>query len=706
MSHVSKLSLRRSVRQTTVAALVATLLGLGLPRLTQPGAAVPAPETAPFQDETRVVAVDTMVSIKRGRGGQWLHGDATPKDVAIDGVEVVTGDTVRRVVAIEPALSKDQEVDEPWTIVLWFDAAFADSTSLRWAATYLGEAAASLTALGSVEVLLAPGTENDEAPGGALGGDAVRQVVPPTRDAQELTDALSRMAVEGTTGSDTLRRLRAEFLTVAEREPELAGELAQHAADLELALVQGRHDLLLTSLLERGLGSPRRAVFLVTDGWDAEPATFYQRELEADLSAGRSPGEPAHPALPAQAGIQASADGESLLIDPPTQIAGRTLAAYGWLVYPLLAPPPPPPPPGFYIGKWFFHKPSLKPQKGTPIPMLPGLIGTRKKYLDPERARAFLALGQALIGQDKIDDAIEAFEKAIFHFQNDKRTQGEQANVWAALGEAFGQAGRSDDKLRAFERVAQLDPERAARLGGVARVLAPEASLAALARTTSGFLVQDDDALRHALDDLRWRMRLTLELAGAPAGDLLPLTITHRGGLHVTAPAWARSATPPEITALRVRRLLGEPLDAAELGASWPLELTVEVDATGTRITVMVDLSDLQPAAADAVQDATLATGATRYFRPTLALRMAESATFLPSAVTHGPVERWSPSSEADTPTIDAAWTDTWQWTFDLEAARADLDDDEEGPLLLAVIVDELESGTWGGDTAILEDDR
>ncbi len=755
MSHVSKLSLRpgtcsrlcsrdrsrirtgsrrasaRTVPRQHVATLsVATLsvaillvaTWVGLPGVVPPiyaqdDSRVPTPTAPAFEAESRVVAVDAMVSVKRGSGGTWLRGDVTPKQVEADRLEVHAGDLARRIVAIEPAPGKAEENQEPWTIVLWFDAAFSNSTSLRWAATYLGEAAESLTALGSVEVLLAEGMGLDAIPGSPLTRDIVRQVVPPTRDAQELADALSRMAIEGTPGSDSVRRLRAEFLTVAEREPELAEALAAHAAELEHTLVRDRHDLLLASLLERGTDGPRRAVFWVTDGWDATPDTFYQHELEADRStadtAKAGSNDPLQP-TPVDAQVSAGSDTfhpDNHHTDPPTQAAAQTLAAYGWLTYPLLAPLPPPPPPGFYIGKWFFRTPSLKPQKGTPIPTLPGLIGTRKKYLDPERARAFLALGQALIGQDKIDDAIEAFEKSIFHFQNDKRTQGEQAEAWAKLGEAFGRAGRTEAKLRAFERVAQLDPERAALLGGVARVLAPAGPLTTLARTTSGFLIQDDNALRRALDDLRWRMRLTLELAGAPLGDLLPLTITHRGRLHITAPAWARSATPPAIAALHARRLLDEPLDAAELGggelgADWPIALSVETDAQGARVVhVEVDLERLP--------NADMASPPTRYFRPTLALRAAEGAPFPPTIIRHESVARWPPSESGSaetttaTATIPAVGTGNpgvWRGAFPLDEIAAELEASEDGPLMLAVILDELDSGTWGGSSVIVEE--
>ena len=100
---------------------------------------------------------------------------------------------------------------------------------------------------------------------------------------------------------------------------------------------------------------------------------------------------------------------------------------------------------------------------------------------------------------------------------------------------------------------------------------------AELARATSGALIGESGRLKSTLGALVGRRQFTYRSPFPQPGRLLPLEVRWKGGdgRTLAAPRWLRSATPPEVTAARLRRLLaGDPApQTAKAGAAqWNAE--------------------------------------------------------------------------------------------------------------------------------------
>ncbi len=107
------------------------------------------------------------------------------------------------------------------------------------------------------------------------------------------------------------------------------------------------------------------------------------------------------------------------------------------------------------------------------------------------------------------------------------------------------------------------DPATAARVDTLTDFsLIPYAELA---RASSGALVGEPGRLKSILGDLLDRRQITYRSPFPQPGRLLPLEVRWKGGDGRTLPAprWLRSATPPEVAAARLRRMLAG--DAAAL---------------------------------------------------------------------------------------------------------------------------------------------
>src|SRR5206468_544719 len=83
--------------------------------------------------------------------------------------------------------------ERPWRVVIWIDRMLSGSRTVRGAAGALAAQAPTLVLLGTVEVIVA-----EPEP---------RMVLPPTRDARAVDEALSRLLLTGD-GRDDLRALR------------------------------------------------------------------------------------------------------------------------------------------------------------------------------------------------------------------------------------------------------------------------------------------------------------------------------------------------------------------------------------------------------------------------------------------------------------------------------------------------------------------
>ncbi len=280
------------------------------------GAAAQEPQAEPrtFAGKARVTAIDLWLEVSDAFG-------RVPKKLEAEDFAVLEGGERQTVVGFQAPAAAEQGEDarEPWRLVVYFDSLLAGTASVRWAAGYLADQAEKLAALGPVEVVVA-----DPEP---------RVVLPATRDPAELEETLAGMLVlaRGEDGIAQLRRQVVAGLAAAGREgaqssAEDKAGLLLAALRQEAALIRQQHDHLLTHLTA-GVGAGPRALFLVHDGFDLEPADFYLPRLArvSDLAE-------------VKAEIAAASLGRE------TETLARALAAYGWITHCLvirdLAPPP------------------------------------------------------------------------------------------------------------------------------------------------------------------------------------------------------------------------------------------------------------------------------------------------------------------------------------------------------------------------------
>jgi VWFA-related protein len=196
---------------------------------------------------------------------------------------VVDGGQTRPALSLAP-------LSRPWRIVVYVDRVLTGSRTLRAAAGTLAEQAAALTALGTVEVVIA-----EPRPRVAAG---------PTRDVQAIDEALSKLWLESE-GRDDVRVLRQRFRDEKDNGADPAERAAQGIED-EARLVRHQQDAFAEWLVAQEGDTPR-AVFLVSDGFDVNPAKFYRGSL---------------------------AEGDGALERTALETA-RTAAALGWIVFPL-----------------------------------------------------------------------------------------------------------------------------------------------------------------------------------------------------------------------------------------------------------------------------------------------------------------------------------------------------------------------------------
>ncbi len=487
------------------------------------GSRLAAQQERSFGEEKRITAIDLVLGFEVGAVRDWATNSPVPSSLRAQDFEILYDGQPRPVVALETGAGQ-------WQLVIYFDAALTGSAGLRWAAAALAGRSDRLTELGEVTIVVA-----DPAPWTLL---------PPTRDRDLLNASLSQLA-RFQEGHDELLALRAQVAKAlrGERraEPGLGtADLLAAAAAEETRLVRARHDDLLLELAERD-GGPFRALLIASGGYDLRPQEFYRSLVD----------QPAE--LPAATDLSA-----------PTETLARTLAAYGWVVLPLLAPEGDPLKEGMRIGKLRLTGPKVEVEdervdwQGYDRTVL-WLFGARLEgKRKPKRAEAYLELGAALHDQGKLAEAEEALRQAIYHFAGDPKTAERQAVAFVRLGavlEAREQAQEANAALRLARR---LDPDVAiAASGPIAGLLDPVAPLETLAGNTAGGVVRSAKDLASALDRLRWRVWLTYQVAGMPDGDLHALEVRFQGSRTLVFPGWARSSTPEPVAAARARRLLG-----------------------------------------------------------------------------------------------------------------------------------------------------
>jgi len=197
------------------------------------------------------------------------------------------------------------EAGKPWRVVIYVDRVLSGTRTVRAAAGLLAAQAQGLAALGPVEVVVA-----EPEP---------RQVLASTLDPVEIDEALSRLLLTGD-GRDDLRSLRKrafeEISGPAEHPEDLVDRLTE-AVTSEVRLVDHQQDALLEWLADpRGQGGPR-VLFLVSDGFEADPRASYLAKVSGEVRAALG-GDLADPGLAGR-----------------SRELARTAAALGWTVLPM-----------------------------------------------------------------------------------------------------------------------------------------------------------------------------------------------------------------------------------------------------------------------------------------------------------------------------------------------------------------------------------
>ncbi len=163
---------------------------------------------------------------------------------------------------------------EPWRIVLYFDRVLSGTPSLRAAADALTEQLPALVALGEVEVVVA-----EPEP---------REMVAATRAIAPLEEALAQLFVTAE-GRDDLRQARARFAArdLGRDSEQPGGDAADAVAAeertalrqqdrwLDLLARPAEDELASGGTARSAMARKPRALVLVTDGYDLDPAPAY-----------------------------------------------------------------------------------------------------------------------------------------------------------------------------------------------------------------------------------------------------------------------------------------------------------------------------------------------------------------------------------------------------------------------------------------------
>lgn len=538
-----------------------------------------AQESERFGEDERVTAIDLVVDPWEG----VASAKKSVKDLTPDDFELIVGGEPRRVVAIGPPSFGN--LSESWQIVIYVDEALSSAATVRWASDLLLQQSEHLVRLGQVDLVIAAGE-----PVFLLRGN---------RDSGMLRSSLARLSASER-GRDDLLALRSAFLTALHGEtgdytPE---ELRQAFRTEEERLIRGRLDMLLTFLADGAGAGSRRALFLVSDGFDLSPDTFYSMwsNLEPEPS-GEEPSPNA--AIPAPA----------TNLEDFVSATARALSAYGWITHPLVAPERPSPlVPGLRIGKWRVGGPA----GGRII----GLRIVREHQRKTQKAENLVELGLAQLEKGNAEKAEEAFRQALVHFAGDPRTAQSQAQAFLGLSEALALQEDSQGAREALAQAVVLDPSiEQENPEAVAALWEPLEPLKLLARESSGGLVENQDDLTANAIELSRRLRLTYQEVGTPRGEMLQARVGWSGREEAfRSPAWTRFGTPETVAAARARSLLaGEFADteleldlvvqASQSGQGWDLLATFEEvpDLEGwqedrlLRVTVACAAPDMMP---------------------------------------------------------------------------------------------------------------
>jgi hypothetical protein len=264
--------------------------------------------TAQEEQETRVeiVARTVTLAVEVPRALHSSDLRASDLEVFYDGAPQRADELQQSPVA--PAAGKPGN----WEVIVYFDAPLATSAGLKIAARTLARSAESLTALGTVEVVLA-----DPHP---------HQFLTASRSTIEVEEALQDVPLDSFAAGE-LVWLRQRFLAAVDNAD--AETVANQALRQEVELLEQQRVGLLGWLADRPR-KDRRVLFLVQNGFDLNPREYYlERVGRSFFEDPRS--EVSHTDL--------------ALEDPRSEVShtdlARTLAAEGWITVVLAMGSPP-----------------------------------------------------------------------------------------------------------------------------------------------------------------------------------------------------------------------------------------------------------------------------------------------------------------------------------------------------------------------------
>jgi len=572
-----------------------------------------------------------MVEVLDRRGG-------VPDDLAAGDLAVREGGEPRPVLALA-APSPAGAPAAPWRLVLWLDLELSAGGSIGRVARALEGHAAELAALGWVEIVAA--------------GDEPRLLLPATRDPGQIAAALGRVALLE----------RGEDRLVAEREQALerlaavpAGEVRRRAvaaaAAAEAERVRGRQDELLAWLAERpAAGRPGpRAVLLVADGWDLDPAAFFRRALEQrDGTGAGQPGSSGAGSAPERddaEGAERDAPASSADDPPAAEAAAEPADEAG-----TAGEPPEPGGEGL-------------PEPSEPVPSAEPSAPAGALLAPPTRelGRALAAYGWVVVaaapraGGERVEPRVRPVEEI------DMATGEVQV-----LGSV--RLGRRRDAGDEAEAPPPVPADPAAALG-------------LLAGATGGETVLDPTALPAALARLGRRVRLEFTSVQPAGSEPLALAVrAERPGLTVRAPEWIGGATPLAVSALRARRLAAGEEAPGGLAVKAVVELPPAGEAAApARLEARVAVEEASPDAGDDGE-----AGAAGGTREAAALGEAPRVTVVAvGAEGELRVEHHRAEARREAGTLVLALP---------LALEADAD-------RVAVVVEDLATGRWGGALA------
>jgi Ca-activated chloride channel homolog len=193
-----------------------------------------------------------------------------------------------------------------------------------------------------------------------------------------------------------------------------------------------------------------------------------------------------------------------------------------------------------------------------------------------------------------------------------------------------------------------------------------------LAAETGGELVTGKGGIPQAVGRLAERVRVTYQVERLPDGEVHRVEVrSRRPGLTVKAPEWSGSPAPEAVSSARARRLLEDAAEAGDLPVVAAVGIEKEDGAlTGRDRGTLQARVDLSGFAAAALPERTA-------LRITFAVELTEQLPYVRSDVVQGQDLR-----------DVAAWVYTLPVSLPPEAGK------------VAVLVEELSSGAWGGAVA------